>query len=287
MPRPPAELGAFDKVNFIIDSWAQPCEAPWFVYIETLKPALLTAFITLITFGWDDVLRGWWRPRGLGHRTGKRKGKWKGRGIPRFPELGELIGSQLPNAEEIKGIKWGSGVKTLWRIDTVIQQGLFLWLVADVTLDLAYNWTSMLYETVWCQAAALGRFAYHRDGRTIVPGNIWTLLSFDIEDYEHGDCGWVVISGNSGSKPCTVTAACGYDEWSGQGVPGEIGIKITSDTGIHVYHQTGPLTAETRNNITVVVSGSVPAGVQFKVWGWHDRPGAFIRDRIVAGHQTG
>ena len=91
MPVPP-NPGMFDKVNYVIDAWSCPCEAPWYIYVETLKPALLTAFITLATFGWDDVARGYFRPRGLGRRTSKRGGRGKGgggrsRGIPEFGDM--------------------------------------------------------------------------------------------------------------------------------------------------------------------------------------------------------
>ncbi|KKL13405.1 hypothetical protein LCGC14_2526070, partial [marine sediment metagenome] len=79
-----------------------------------MKPALLAAFITLITFGWDDVLRGYFRPRGLyKRRTGKRKGKFVRR-IPRFPEIGNELGTHLPGASEVKGTKWSNLGKTLW-----------------------------------------------------------------------------------------------------------------------------------------------------------------------------
>ena len=150
MPRPPIDPDSFDKVNFVIDSWTTGCDAPWYIYIETMKPALLAAFITLITFGWDDVLRGYLRPRGLHpRRTGKRKGKWSRR-VPRFPELGDLIGSNIPGAEEVKGKRWSTPMKTLWRIDSAMQAIMFAWLVVEVAEDFAFEWTSLLYESYWC-----------------------------------------------------------------------------------------------------------------------------------------
>ena len=134
MPKPPGDPDYFDKVNYVIDAWARPCEAPWYVYINTLKPAALEAFITLISFGWGDVARGFARPPGLGRRrTGKRKGKWR-RAIPRFPEIGNMIGNQIPGAKSMQGIKYGTVGRFLWRIDTTLQAGLFYWLVADVTI---------------------------------------------------------------------------------------------------------------------------------------------------------
>ena len=105
MPVPP-DPDYFDKVNFVTDAWTQACEAPWYIYVSTLKPALLAAFITLLTFGWDDVLRGYARPpdRHSRRRSGKR-GKGKRRGVRGIPEMGEAMGRHLPGSTAVKGIK--------------------------------------------------------------------------------------------------------------------------------------------------------------------------------------
>lgn len=286
MPRPPGDPGYFDKVNYIIDSWARPCEAPWYIYIETLWPAALEAFLVLITFGWDDVLRGFWKPRGLGRRTGKRKGKW-GRKIPRFPELGELIGSKIPGADQVKGRKWGAGGKTLWRIDTLLQKGLFLWLIVDVTLDLAYNWTSLLYETTWCQASAFGRFSYSSTGTFLKPANIWTLMGFGTKDYQEGTCFWLFTSGNSGDKPCTVTAATSYGHRLNEPLPTEIAIKIVhKDTG-QIYAITESDEFIDADEPGIPASGTIPANTQFQVWSKHNEPaGAPNLGGVVVAFQT-
>ncbi len=42
MPTPP-DLDYFDKVNYVIDAWVLPCEAPWYIYVSTSEvygPAL-------------------------------------------------------------------------------------------------------------------------------------------------------------------------------------------------------------------------------------------------------
>jgi len=127
MPRPNIDEDSFDKINFVIDSWTTGCEAPWYVYIETMKPAALEAFIVLISFGWADVVRGAFRPKGLGRRTGKKKGKW-GKYKPGFPEVGNTLGKSLPFAEQLDDyIKWSNGFKTLWRIDNLMQAAFFMW----------------------------------------------------------------------------------------------------------------------------------------------------------------
>lgn len=207
MPRPPKDPGFFDKTNYVIDAWSRPCVAPWYIYVETMGPAALEAFITLISFGWDDVARGYWRPRGLvGKRTGKKKGKWR-KALPRFPELGEEIGKRLPGADQVKGRKWGACGRFLWRIDTVVQRGLFYWLVADVTNDFAFNWTSLLYQTEWCKASDLGRFSYEKPSFDIINDGGWRLTAFQVEDYEVGPPFWNFWTGSSGPNGCTVAAA--------------------------------------------------------------------------------
>lgn len=285
MPVPPGDPGYFDKVNYVIDSWAHPCEAPWYIYIETLWPAALEAFLVLITFGWDDVLRGFWRPRGLGRRTGKRKGKWRGRKIPRFPEIGDLIGSNLPGADQVKGRKWGSGGKTLWRIDTALQKTMFWWLVADVTIDFAYNWTSLLYATTWCQDSDHGRFSSH-GLPSALKGSGWRLMSFETIDYRFGDCFWVVKTGNTGSKPCQITCAAGYSEWSGEGLPTEIEFKVTDSNTNETLLESGVIPADASNGFSGVLTGEFPAGTVVKCWSKHNVVGAFITDPVVVGFQN-
>jgi len=272
MPKPPEDPENFDKVNYVIDAWSRPCEAPWYIYIETLKPALLTAFLVLITFGWDDVARGFFRPRGLGRRTGKRKGKRRGRGVPRFPELGELIGGNLPGADEVKGEKWSRLGKTLWRIDGALQAGLFLWLVADVVEDFAFNWTSLLYETVWCQASDLGRFSYSRSDFKATPGGFWQDVQYPDQDYERSPPFWLLSAGNTVTTHCIVAAALNWEPFFGDPPATEVGIRIKNAFSSEVYGQTGPTAPDDDGTMSIPVAATIPPGKVFNVQSWHNAP---------------
>lgn len=265
MPKPPGDIGAFDKVNFVIDSWARPCEAPWYIYVETLWPALLAAFITLATFGWDDVARGYFRPRGLGHRrTGKRKGKWR-RAIPAFPEAGEELGKRLPGAEEIKGERWSVLGKTLWRIDTVVQRSLFWWLVVDVTVDLAYNWTSLLYETVWCQGSLLGRYAVTVASPFSRTAGGWWRVAFTNFDYAFPPPSWFVVHGNTGGVSATITAAISVTGFLGGPTPTAFSVRIVDDNTNEVLAQSDSINPDINNLHKVPVSGTFGPGTRFRV----------------------
>ncbi len=270
MPKPPGDIDYFDKVNMVINAWARPCDAPWYIYIETLKPAALKAFLTLITFGWDDVARGYFRPRGLGtRRTGKRRGKWRSK-IPTFPEPGEEWGKRLPGAEEMKGEQWSRAGKTLWRLDSLAQMGLFWWLVADVTVDFFFDWTSLLYETVWCQAASEGRFSYSTDLWQTKPGLGWWRLSFEIEDYEYDPPAWLFVSGTSGPSGCLAAAGISFEKHPSFPAPTSTAVRLVERHTNVVYAQTGPEDTEPDGSAKVPVSGNIPPGVRFEVEVWHD-----------------
>ncbi len=276
----------FDKVNYIIKAWARPCQAPWYIYVEALKPALLTAFITLATFGWDDVARGCFRPRGLGRRTGKRGTRGKGgRGLRGIPELGDLLGKNLPGADEIKGERWSNLGKTLWRIDSLTQLGLFFWLVADVTEDLAFNFTSVLYETVWCQASTLGRFSYRTEDDQVIVGGSWQRLHFEIEDYEHPPPSWLFISGLSGPG-CLAAAGVTLKKHPSFPAPTETSIRFAERFTQTVYHEDGPTPADPDGTVRIPLSGDIPPNIRFQVQVKHDAPFALVDAAFVTGMEN-
>ncbi len=285
MVQVPLDPENFDKVNYIIKAWARPCQAPWYIYVEALKPALLTAFITLATFGWDDVARGYFRPRGLGRRTGKRGKGRSGRALRGIPEPGDMIGKHLPGAAEIKGEKWSNLGKTLWRIDSLTQLGLFFWLVADVTEDLAFNFTSVLYETVWCQASTLGRFSYRRDDYLTVPGNRWWAVSYDIQDYEFPMPNWTVTHGFSGGSGAIVGATMSIKPRFAGDEATHLSIRVTELITNKVFAETGPGLTNPGGLMDIPVSGSVPRDTFFQVEVFHDADFALIGNGFVTGMQ--
>lgn len=182
----PKQPGFIDKVNGIINYVENPCDAPWIIYFETALPALGTAILTLLDFGFDDVVRGALRPRGLRTRKHTRRGR---RGRSRFggiPELGELIGSSLPGAQEAKGRSVTQGVKNLWIVDGVLQRILWYWLVVDVTVEFFYAWASAINESVFCKKTGMGA-AYYKsadDATFFSLGNFWTSPPSNIKVYE-------------------------------------------------------------------------------------------------------
>jgi len=284
MPKPPMDASYFDKVNFVIDSWSRFCDAPWYIYVETLKPAALEAFITLATFGWDDVARGYFRPKNSGpmRRSRKKKGR-KGRGLRGLPELGEETGKRLPGAEQMKGERWSTAGHALWRIDAIAQRALFWWLVADVTSDFAVNWTSALYETVFCQASTLGRFSYYSDHLQVIQGNGWWKLPFPIEDYEFGPPNWAFNFGQSGPSGAQVTAGIAFEKYSVFDPPGNVKVRIQERHSPVTFGEGSFDVTNSDGSIDVPFNGTVPPNKNFEVQIFHDAPFASVGSGVVVG----
>lgn len=220
MPDIPFRPNYLQAVNYVIDVWAQPCEAPWYIYAETMWPAALDALITLATFGWDDVFRGYVRPKSLRARRGKKGRGFRVRGVPiRFPELGELIGRKLPGQNKMATTKYATPTKSLWRIDGVLQRGMFYWLLADIAVDFAFDWSSALYATEWCAALELPRHSnIGRPFQLGVAGGSWHELNCPTEEYTHGDVSFAVHSWTFGNNKFIFGAgAIFFDYLPGEG----------------------------------------------------------------------
>ncbi len=286
MPRRfPADEG-FDKVNFVIDSWTTGCDAPWYIYIETMGPAALEAFIVMLSFGWADVVRGRLRPRGLGRRSSKRKGKW-GRRIPSFPEIGNTLGKNIPVAEQLDDyVKWGTKTMFLWRIDNLIQAGLFMWLIVDVAEDFAFNWTSLLYDSYWCEPDPPGGFSYRNEGWYPIPANMPKLSGFGVMDYESGSPYWLFASGATGDNPAQITAALRVKKHPSFPAPTGFKVWIASNRSSLIFAESETIEPDANGDGSVPVSGIIPPHQGFEVRAtMTGSPWAYYGEGMVMGKE--
>ncbi len=283
MPVPPIRRDSFDKVNYVIDMWTTGCDAPWYIYIETMKPAALTAFFALLEFGIGDVIRGMFRPKGLGRRTGKRRGKWAKR-LPAFPEIGNTIGKNLGTMTGAAGITtWSAGAKTLWRIDLAMQSALLLWLVADIAEDFVFNWTSLLYESYWCQDDPPGRFSAHSNSYGTRSAWVWWKGVYSIIDYNNGPPSWAFNSGGTGSNPATVVATVTFEKVDGVPPPTYAAVMIRGLHSGKIYGETASSTPDADGTFRLPVKGDVPPNTVFEVRHYHGPNWAKVGMGVVTG----
>lgn len=154
------------RVNTIIRAIQDPCfsiDAPWVLYLELAKVPLGNLILILLSFGLDDVIRGYFRPKNLRRgrhgrrsRAGRRRPGALRRALRRIPglgdDVGDTIGKRLPGGERVRDRPVSQGVKRLWVVDGVLQRGLFYWLIADAGSEFLYNWTSLIRATEFCQS---------------------------------------------------------------------------------------------------------------------------------------
>lgn len=274
-----------DQVQSIVKFFEDPCQAPWSVYLElALAPAGHVA-LELLSFGLDDVIRGYFRPRGIYRRgrTGilaRKFGKYAG-----IPELGEMLGSHLPGAETVKGRVVSHGVKVMWIVDGVLQRILFWWMVADLLTDFLYEWTSAINKTEYCQSRCRGGVTCEVLPNTLVP-DFWSTIGPNLRKCEKS---WGDLEMHEGYNP--VFATGGWTAASLTIVPfiGTCGgalVRVVDGAG-HVYDQT-----QTRLNPdgthTAICSTQVPR----HTFTWVEAKAVGIRPpctamSVVGGHICG
>lgn len=156
------------KINAAASFAMQSCEVPFSVYFETFRPAAGKGLITLLSFGLDDVARGYFRPKGVYPRRHLGRKTRKG-GSVYLPEFGEEIGKRLTGAEEVKARKFGAYEKSLWILDGVFQRVMFWLMVADVGTDFLYDWMSGIFQQGYCRTSGQGTGLYSAKGPSSRP----------------------------------------------------------------------------------------------------------------------
>jgi hypothetical protein len=205
----PQQPDFINKVNAVIKYFQNPCDAPWAIYFETALPALGEAILTILDFGFDDVVRGAVRPKGLRSGRHTRRGR-RGGGLGKaIPEIGEMLGAMVPGSKAARDRKVSQGVKNLWLLDGVIQRVLWYWLVADVTATFAFNWTSAIQESRFCQNQGVGAAlaTVPPGGVCFAVGNFWTSVQTSQVEYATGGATSRNGGHQNGGKPFNCSSA--------------------------------------------------------------------------------
>lgn len=226
----------------IIDFYEFGCFPEYEVWLRTLLPALGEFLFGLLSFGYGDILRGYFRPnsvRGLSRlNRAKLKGKGAGAnaragGKTRFqiPEIGNEIGKSLPASEFFRGRKVTNAEMYFWRIDGLIQRGLWYWLMADLTADFVVNWTTAIMESEECSPTGTFQLAIHSEAEHFTNPNVWRITSNWTLDYEEPQGFWDgtgVIRIPPG-REAVITVTARFKNFFGAVMGGEVGIAPASN----------------------------------------------------------
>jgi len=274
MATPPAP-GFFKKVNYIVDFVIDPCHAPILVYIELARAPFGKLVLAWLTFGWDDVLRGYLRPTKAmrGARTFRRGKRPKGWGrIPGYlrkipgigDDVGNWIGKKIPGSKELQGRSVGQGQKFFWAADGLAQRFLLWWLIVDILSDFAYEWATLVDATEFCQARTDGSMYYTGNGLTISPHTGWGATGAPFEQWTEGPIVWFVTGGFATQRTWTCVSTYTAKNNGPNPLTHQIRLKVNYGSGPKIY-LSEQNTIAPGAEATAIVIGSFSAPVGFTV----------------------
>lgn len=145
--------GWLDKVNYVIDSFVDPCQAPFLLKVRLALPAAGEMIMQLLEFDQLDVVRAMFRPKPVpGGRTYRhsRRGRKGGPSGPGLLSPGENIGHRLRGSTFLPTASDSRKLDFLWQIDNIGQRAFFWWMVADVGVDGFYRWATLIEQSPVC-----------------------------------------------------------------------------------------------------------------------------------------
>ncbi len=159
----------------------------------------------------------------------------------------------------------------------------FAWLVAAIAEDFAFDWTSLLYESYWCQPDPPGNFSYSLNAAIRKPGGFWWPITFPVEDYEHSPPSWGTHTGNTGAVSAVVTTAIHFEQFGSYPLPDTFKVEIWNPiTNLPMFDATGQgpnLDGERQ----LVLSGTLPPFTSFQIRIWHDAAQVLVNTSVVIG----
>jgi len=206
----------FDKVNFIVRSFFDPCDAPVSLWVETAAPAALRAIIAYYLFDWWNVLSGAARPSyAQGRLRSQRKGNfgWKGGRMKKRGYLssllnfdpGDALGRKLTGAEDLAGRSTQRGVVHLWNFFGQIERFNWWWMVLSLIFDFLFDWFSLLEKHVYCDQQRATVLLATGPGYGTLPVGGWAAAFAPNLEKIRGDATWAITNGSVGGVNATLT----------------------------------------------------------------------------------
>jgi len=295
MPKPPAP-GFFKKVNYVVDFVIDPCHAPLLVYIELAAVPFGDLVLAWLTFGWDDVVRGYFRPTKAmrGARSFRRGKRPVGRGrvigfLRKVPgigdDVGNWIGKKIPGSKELQGRSISQGQKFVWIVDGLVQRLLLWWLIIDIVSDFFYEWATLIDASEFCQQQQNGSMYYTGPGIAISPHTGWGATGAPIKHWEEGPIDWNITGGFAFSRRWSVLSAYTAMNGSPNPITWETRLVVNYLSGQKIYNSGAITIAPGAEGSTVVIGilqgpvgytveqktiGGAAFGVHQDVWAFGD-----------------
>jgi len=231
----------FDKINFIIAFWIDPCDAPLTVYAKTLWPAVVDFLWEYYQPDVSNVLVNLFRWRYIIPRVRTKK---KGRGGQKNKKgpFGKLIGKvtsfdqdewisrRISNWTALTGRKVSSKFVTLLIVEGVIERLNFWLFMFELFLDLFYKWSSLMKKTIYCQAAGDDVLLAEGPSQPTIGIFGWIALVMPHVRKQRGRVTWNVSAGSFLGENGVCVVSCTVKNLQPNPISG-VGIRITVHYG--------------------------------------------------------
>jgi hypothetical protein len=220
-----------DRVNYVTRFLADPCDAPFTVYVETAKAPLVKALLTYFAIDPKQIAiaamrpsKGMWMWRRHPKR-GTVTGGWYQSGRKAIKPLrpwltldpNEFLAKLLPGAQEFRGRQVTAGVASLWVFEGVIER-VFNWImIMELTSQFAYEWASAVQRTRYCQTQPLDVLLVTGGGNVVINIVEWNPMGFSDIQKERGNVSWSIFAGGINARSGFILGQCRI--WNDDNVP--------------------------------------------------------------------
>lgn len=258
---------ALDKINYVVESIQDPCDAPWQLYVRTAFDAALKAVLIYYALDLMQVFTSYMRPnpnrgniRNWGH--GKRR-KPPGKGGFWSTKLGRWIsvdpsdwaGNNLPGADDMHNRRVNYRVYTMWTIYGVMERFAYWVFIFNLTVDFFYDWASAVRMSEYCQQQSRGWLTAMNPEVVVVTPLANTPVGLPIIVKQRGPVYWAGSAGGTTAKSWTaiLTGSCTPRDGAGDQVRQ---LWLMTSSGGNAYSEPNP---DNPDEFTCAVSGQGPS----------------------------
>lgn len=215
------EQGTIMQIQFITWFILDPCDAPWFLYLELAQAPAGDLLLAMTTPSPSEIVEQWVDPTQRNRCSGRRRKPTKrpartstgavskarasrnAAGIARslakapgailrapmaFPDTNTIIANQLPSRTSIFGPGMAAGERFFWPLFNQFEKVNLTMFVWDQIFTFLYRWMSALMKTEQCQASTVARCRMIGGTGTIFPQEAFITLPQTGTSLTFGNC---------------------------------------------------------------------------------------------------
>lgn len=173
MPGPTAPLTG--ELNYIVNYFFNGCRTPWDVVIETAQEPAGEIALSLLMFGWEDIVKSFWRPKGLRQYRHGRKKRKKGKGGG-LPQINDIIAEGLDPHNDVFGPLHNDNLKIWWELENTIERVSYTIMIWDLIETFAFKTIIGILDLKATQCEIPGRISLqNRNYETFNTGQLYDI----------------------------------------------------------------------------------------------------------------